>query len=862
MKIFNKFIWSKKEPSNKNDIWFDGSTWRMYTEEAWQSFTLPVDAADKVAKMLENASEVYQEKLNAGYGIIIEGNTISLDVSSIDIDTTHNIGSIELFNQLIIDRSHYSLNEEDINAISEGKLITTTNKFNTKIPITTINHMTQADEVVGYYLVFYVDQILYRIYIDVSSCSIRGGLSIKENLSNKWLSTNDYTNEDKEKLYEVKQTTEELEQQLTELSEDIVELSEDVSGLEIPLPQVAWKETAFPRILKAGEIISDIYGAESIVVVPDGKVTSNFYIYAKDTPYTLKYDLVSFFATTADNGYIKLLGGLKSELSELSNALMEFDTQNDLLNDHNFQGEILDVNTLNFADNALAVANKDAMQSVWDYLNKLTPRTLIDSGKCGPTLYWELYSDGELKITGAGASYDFIKGVQIGMNRKSINKFVEDNPSMDYYGFHYDYDEFVGDGTTTSFNLANMPESVYFVMVDNVSRTRNSEFAYNVESGILTFNSAPSNGAKIKVAYPKIDNYYEVVKTFVGDGTNVRFGMEKLDVCNYVKVNGVELSSTEYAYDKLTGTLTFNAAPSSGANIEVQIAQYVAPWYRYRDEKDWGGYDTKDHYEISNPNHHIYNRININNGISYVGDWMFYRVCGPTKLEFPDSVKKMGIWCVRYTTTLRYLKLSKNLEEIGWFGISRNEKLLYIECGDKLAKIGACSFNNNPLLERLDLPNSVTELVEEYVMGGVYHDSSDWIYNTHNLRYLSLGSIEITKNNVYGLPYACASLQKVKMSENLTLLPEQSFVNCGSLESITIPNKVTTIGGSSFFKCTSLKEVYLDSETIASNINMTKVFPYCIDLYIHKDVVNISLNIPALFDKIMTMGDYVWYRKK
>ena len=83
MKILNKFIWSKKEPSNKNDIWFDGSTWRMYTEEAWQSFTLPVDAADEVTKMLENASEVYQEKLNAGYGIIIEGNTISVDDSNV-----------------------------------------------------------------------------------------------------------------------------------------------------------------------------------------------------------------------------------------------------------------------------------------------------------------------------------------------------------------------------------------------------------------------------------------------------------------------------------------------------------------------------------------------------------------------------------------------------------------------------------------------------------------------------------------------------------------------------------------------------------------------------------------------------------
>ena len=83
MKILNKFIWSKKEPSNKNDIWFDGSTWKVYTEEAWQSFTLSVDDADKVAKVLENASEVYQEKLNAGYGIVIEGNTISVDNSDV-----------------------------------------------------------------------------------------------------------------------------------------------------------------------------------------------------------------------------------------------------------------------------------------------------------------------------------------------------------------------------------------------------------------------------------------------------------------------------------------------------------------------------------------------------------------------------------------------------------------------------------------------------------------------------------------------------------------------------------------------------------------------------------------------------------
>lgn len=82
MKIFNKFIWSKTAPSNRNDIWFDGEVFRLYRPgkkegEEWDAFTLPVDAATRVAKILENAFEVYQEKLIAGKGIKIENNTIS-----------------------------------------------------------------------------------------------------------------------------------------------------------------------------------------------------------------------------------------------------------------------------------------------------------------------------------------------------------------------------------------------------------------------------------------------------------------------------------------------------------------------------------------------------------------------------------------------------------------------------------------------------------------------------------------------------------------------------------------------------------------------------------------------------------------
>lgn len=39
MKVFNKIVWSKKEPTNKSDIWFDGSSFRIYSEEDWIAVT-------------------------------------------------------------------------------------------------------------------------------------------------------------------------------------------------------------------------------------------------------------------------------------------------------------------------------------------------------------------------------------------------------------------------------------------------------------------------------------------------------------------------------------------------------------------------------------------------------------------------------------------------------------------------------------------------------------------------------------------------------------------------------------------------------------------------------------------------------
>lgn len=63
MKIYNKFVESKKEPQNKSDIWFDGSSWKMYKEGMWRAFTLPLDAAVEINKILQEDKSVLQQEL-------------------------------------------------------------------------------------------------------------------------------------------------------------------------------------------------------------------------------------------------------------------------------------------------------------------------------------------------------------------------------------------------------------------------------------------------------------------------------------------------------------------------------------------------------------------------------------------------------------------------------------------------------------------------------------------------------------------------------------------------------------------------------------------------------------------------------
>lgn len=77
IKIFNRILWGIKPPENNSDIWFDGEVFKIYRKGEWEAITIEIDAAAKLADIIKDVDNVYQTKLSAGDGIILEDSKIS-----------------------------------------------------------------------------------------------------------------------------------------------------------------------------------------------------------------------------------------------------------------------------------------------------------------------------------------------------------------------------------------------------------------------------------------------------------------------------------------------------------------------------------------------------------------------------------------------------------------------------------------------------------------------------------------------------------------------------------------------------------------------------------------------------------------
>ena len=269
-------------------------------------------------------------------------------------------------------------------------------------------------------------------------------------------------------------------------------------------------------------------------------------------------------------------------------------------------------------------------------------------------------------------------------------------------------------------------------------------------------------------------------------------------------------------------------------------------------------------------------QIEIQQGITVIGDYAFANCPRLTKVDIADSVESIGYYgfemcenlkqvmlpntvktmaegafyqCVRMETA----KLSSGLQEVPENAFVGCTLLKTVQIPNGVQKIGRSAFSVCYSLQGLELPASVVS-IEPCAFAQSFDPAKKitltipetvteigWgCFDECNLYGIKLyAKIEKLDSNMFDLCHylqtvelsntiktfadgvfnECVNLRSVKLPANLENFGEGAFISCASLEKVEIPAKVQEIPTNTFMRCSSLKEVVIPNsvKTIGSN---------------------------------------------
>lgn len=183
--------------------------------------------------------------------------------------------------------------------------------------------------------------------------------------------------------------------------------------------------------------------------------------------------------------------------------------------------------------------------------------------------------------------------------------------------------------------------------------------------------------------------------------------------------------------------------------------------------------------------------------------------------------------------------------------------------GEPVVSLRGNSFSNMPFLERVSLPNTITEIRgqafknDKRLVSVNIPTSLEYLGGGSFYNCVSLSSVALPDTLTYmggETFYNATSLKYVRLSSNLTEIRGDSFKYCTSLRSIQIPDSVTRIGGHAFYGASSLSEVIFTKNSRLNEIG-SSAFRSCTRLYTVTIPRTVSVNERA-FKESPTIVSY------
>ena len=188
-------------------------------------------------------------------------------------------------------------------------------------------------------------------------------------------------------------------------------------------------------------------------------------------------------------------------------------------------------------------------------------------------------------------------------------------------------------------------------------------------------------------------------------------------------------------------------------------------------------------------------KVTIENGVTELGDYMFWGCDSLTSVKLPDSLTKIGKSCFEHSA-LNQLDLNK-VEELGDHAFYYS-KLTNVTIPASVTKVGTGVFCNIATLTKVTFAEGATT-VGKYM----------FFYDTALTDLTLADSIKSIGEFAFGY---CVELPGLTMPANLESMGDGVFYKCWkNLDKVIFPNtvKITVLPDQTFESCQALTELYL-----------------------------------------------------
>ena len=201
----------------------------------------------------------------------------------------------------------------------------------------------------------------------------------------------------------------------------------------------------------------------------------------------------------------------------------------------------------------------------------------------------------------------------------------------------------------------------------------------------------------------------------------------------------------------------------------------------------------------------------IENGVTTIGDYTFFRCEKMTSITIPNSVTSIGECAFYECTGLTSVEIPNGVTTIGGFAFFDCTALAAITIPNSVTTIEEQAFALCTALTVVTIPGSVTTIgdVAFAACAGLtaFNVASD------NPNYCSIDGVLFNKDKTTLMQYPGAKQGAYTIPNSVTEIKGHSFYNCSGLTSVTIPNSVSKIGDYAFNGDTGLESITCEATT-------------------------------------------------